>query len=101
MNPTATSSSSRQRPRPGTLRVTPRPVRAHSAVISGDAATHDLDRGRCIQDLIPQVDVIVLAQASMARVVKTLYRRGASPSPSWRARDWRSSIWHTCSEEDR
>jgi len=45
---------------------------AFQAVISGDPATHDRIVASGIQDLIDRVDVIVLAQASMARVVKAL-----------------------------
>jgi len=55
------------------VRVTPRLCEgAFQAVLSGDAATHDRIVASGIQGLIPQADVIVLAQASMARVVKTL-----------------------------
>lgn len=45
---------------------------AFEAVISGDAATHDKIVAAGILELAGQVDVIVLAQASMARVVDTL-----------------------------
>ena len=45
---------------------------AFEAVISGDAATHDKIVSEGILGLIAQVDVIVLAQASMARVINTL-----------------------------
>jgi len=45
---------------------------AFEAVIAGDAATHDRIVSEGILDLIAQVDVIVLAQASMARVINTL-----------------------------
>lgn len=45
---------------------------AFQAVISGDPATHDRIVAAGVRDLSGQVDVIVLAQASMARVVKTL-----------------------------
>ena len=45
---------------------------AFEAVISGDAATHDKIVSEGILGLIAQVDVIVLAQASMARVVNSL-----------------------------
>ena len=45
---------------------------AFEAVISGDAATHDKIVGEGIIELVSKVDVIVLAQASMARVVSTL-----------------------------
>ncbi len=45
---------------------------AFQAVISGDTTTHDRIVASGLKDLIDQVDVIVLAQASMARVVKTL-----------------------------
>jgi len=42
---------------------------AFDAVISGDNATHDRIVGAGIRELMQQVEVIVLAQASMARVV--------------------------------
>lgn len=45
---------------------------AFDAVISGDGARHDLLVGAALRDLAKQVDVIVLAQASMARVVDSL-----------------------------
>ena len=45
---------------------------AFEAVISGDAATHDKIVGAGIRELAELVDVIVLAQASMARVVDNL-----------------------------
>ena len=45
---------------------------AFEAVISGDGATHDKIVAAGIRELAEQVDVIVLAQASMARVVDAL-----------------------------
>ncbi len=45
---------------------------AFQALVSGDSGTHDRIVVSHLQDLISQVDVIVLAQASMARVVQTL-----------------------------
>lgn len=45
---------------------------AFEAVISGDTATHDKIVAEGILELVSKVDVIVLAQASMARVVSTL-----------------------------
>jgi len=45
---------------------------AFEAVISGDGKTHDRIVGAAIRELSQQVDVIVLAQASMARVVNNL-----------------------------
>ena len=45
---------------------------AFGAVISGDGARHDALVGAALRDLAKQVDVIVLAQASMARVVESL-----------------------------
>ena len=45
---------------------------AFEAVISGNTATHDKIVSGGILELAGQVDVIVLAQASMARVVSTL-----------------------------
>ena len=40
--------------------------------MSGDAATHDAMVAAALRELAEQVDVIALAQASMARVVDTL-----------------------------
>jgi Asp/Glu/hydantoin racemase len=45
---------------------------AFEALMSGDAATHDQKVAAALKELVQQVDVIVLAQASMARVVDTL-----------------------------
>jgi len=45
---------------------------AFDALMSCDAATHDKKVGDALRHLSTEVDVIVLAQASMARVVDTL-----------------------------
>jgi Asp/Glu/hydantoin racemase len=45
---------------------------AFEALMAGDAATHDAKVAAALKELSQQVDVIVLAQASMARVVDTL-----------------------------
>jgi Asp/Glu/hydantoin racemase len=45
---------------------------AFDALMSGDAATHDAMVAAALRELAAQVDVIALAQASMARVVETL-----------------------------
>jgi Asp/Glu/hydantoin racemase len=45
---------------------------AFDAVIAGDTATHDGLVRQGLRNLMNEVDVIVLAQASMARVVETL-----------------------------
>lgn len=45
---------------------------AFDALMSGDAATHDKKVGDALKQLMNEVDVIVLAQASMARVVNAL-----------------------------
>jgi Asp/Glu/hydantoin racemase len=45
---------------------------AFDALMSGDAAKHDAMVSAALKELSKQVDVIVLAQASMARVVDTL-----------------------------
>lgn len=45
---------------------------AFDALMSGDAATHDTIVANALRELSKQVDVILLAQASMARVVDTL-----------------------------
>jgi Asp/Glu/hydantoin racemase len=45
---------------------------AFDALMSGNAAQHDALVAKALADLASQVDVIALAQASMARVVETL-----------------------------
>ena len=45
---------------------------AFDALMRGDAASHDETVGKALKQLSQEVDVIVLAQASMARVVDTL-----------------------------
>lgn len=45
---------------------------AFEALMKGDAATHDEKVGAVLKQLSKEVDVILLAQASMARVVDTL-----------------------------
>ena len=45
---------------------------AFEALMSGDAATHDAKVAVALKELSQQVEVIVLAQASMARVVENL-----------------------------
>jgi Asp/Glu/hydantoin racemase len=45
---------------------------AFEALMSGDAAKHDAMVAAALKELSQQVDVILLAQASMARVVETL-----------------------------
>jgi Asp/Glu/hydantoin racemase len=45
---------------------------AFEALMSGDSATHDTKVAAALRDLSSKVDVILLAQASMARVVDTL-----------------------------
>jgi Asp/Glu/hydantoin racemase len=45
---------------------------AFDALMSGDAATHDARVAAALRELAKDVDVVVLAQASMARVVETL-----------------------------
>jgi hypothetical protein len=44
--------------------------------MSGDTATHDNMVAAALKELSTQVDVILLAQASMARVVDTLAEEG-------------------------
>ena len=45
---------------------------AFDALMSGDAATHDAAVSKALKELSSRVDVIVLAQASMARVADAL-----------------------------
>lgn len=53
---------------------------AFEAVIAGDGATHDRIVGTALTEAMKGVDAIVLAQASMARVLATL-PDGALPAP--------------------
>jgi Asp/Glu/hydantoin racemase len=46
--------------------------RAFDAVLRGDTASHDRLLGDALARLVEEVDVVVLAQASMARVVREL-----------------------------
>ncbi|MBS1512892.1 MAG: aspartate/glutamate racemase family protein [Bacteroidetes bacterium] len=45
---------------------------AFEALMNGDATTHDKKVGDALKQLVQEVDVIVLAQASMGRVVDSL-----------------------------
>lgn len=45
---------------------------AFEALMSGDAAKHDTMVAAALKELVAKVDVVVLAQASMARVVESL-----------------------------
>lgn len=45
---------------------------AYGKLIAGDKAGHDADLAAALADLAASVDVVVLAQASMARVVRSL-----------------------------
>jgi Asp/Glu/hydantoin racemase len=49
---------------------------AFDALMSGDSATHDAMVAAALRELASEVDVIALAQASMARVVNTLDEAG-------------------------
>lgn len=53
---------------------------AFPAMLAGDTATHDRLLGKALVEDMQGVDVIVLAQASMARVLSTL-AAGAVPAP--------------------
>jgi Asp/Glu/hydantoin racemase len=52
---------------------------AFEALVAGDTATHDALVRAGLEELFPQVDVIVLAQASMARIVEALPQSGKMP----------------------
>jgi len=45
---------------------------AFEAVVHGDTSTHDRIVSQCLRELDAETDVIVLAQASMARVLETM-----------------------------
>jgi hypothetical protein len=51
---------------------------AFDALMSGDAATHDKLVGDALRELAQKVDVIVLAQASMARIVDSMPKQERS-----------------------
>jgi hypothetical protein len=53
---------------------------AFEAVLAGDTATHDRLLSNSLVQLRTSVDVVVLAQASMARVVASL-PAGNNPAP--------------------
>ncbi|MDP5279795.1 aspartate/glutamate racemase family protein [Sphingomonas sp. DG1-23] len=53
---------------------------AFEAVMAGDGATHDRIVGQALTEAMQGMDAIVLAQASMARVLATL-PEGAVPAP--------------------
>jgi hypothetical protein len=73
LNPTAALIRSKAKAQAKDIQVTAKLCEgAFQAVMSGDPATHDRIVASAIRELIGQVDVIVLAQASMARVVNTL-----------------------------
>jgi hypothetical protein len=55
--------------------------RAFTALKAGDIEAHDAAVRGALRELIPQVDVIVLAQASMARVAGTLEADEAGGTP--------------------
>jgi hypothetical protein len=51
---------------------------AFEALMAGDAAKHDALVAAALRELSTEVDVILLAQASMARVLETLGEQGRS-----------------------
>lgn len=60
---------------------------AFDAVIAGDTERHDTILIESLNRLRSEVDVVVLAQASMARVVDRMHLNGGSPNfrvPNWR-----------------
>ncbi|MBN1507083.1 MAG: hypothetical protein JW955_09570 [Sedimentisphaerales bacterium] len=73
LNPTAELIRSQAKAKSREVNVTAKLCQgAFGAVMSGDAATHDRIVASAVRDLMGKVDVIVLAQASMARVVDGL-----------------------------
>jgi Asp/Glu/hydantoin racemase len=67
---------------------------AFDAVMSGDNARHDRIVSSGLQSLMPEVEVVVLAQASMARVAEKLERNGTPvlSSPELAVRRVRESL---------
>jgi len=73
LNPTAELIRSQAKTKSKDVNVTAKLCEgAFGAVMSGDAATHDRIVASGVRELMGKVDVIVLAQASMARVVGAL-----------------------------
>ena len=73
LEPTAALIQTRAAAAGKEIELTPRVVEgAFEAVMSGNGARHDELVGAALRDLARRVDVIVLAQASMARVVESL-----------------------------
>lgn len=73
LDPTADLIQRRAQKAGTTIELTSRLVEgAFEALMSGNATTHDAKVSNTLNELSAQVDVIVLAQASMARVVETL-----------------------------
>lgn len=73
LNPTSDLVRRRAAVAGKTIELTARLVSgAFEALMSGDAATHDTLVAAALRELSTQVDVILLAQASMARVVDAL-----------------------------
>ncbi len=73
LNPTSDLVRRRAAAAGKTIELTARLVSgAFEALMSGDAATHDTLVAAALRELSTQVDVILLAQASMARVVDAL-----------------------------
>jgi Asp/Glu/hydantoin racemase len=73
LNPTADIIKAQAQKQSKEIRLTKKLCEgAFDAVISGDGLTHDKIVAAALQELTKQVNVIVLAQASMARVVDNL-----------------------------
>ncbi|MCC5024752.1 MAG: hypothetical protein J6386_19035 [Candidatus Synoicihabitans palmerolidicus] len=72
---------------------------AFEALMAGDATQHDVLEVSARRELSGDVDVILLAQASVGRVVDTLTRRIVG-YPFWRAHSWRLPIWPRCCEAE-
>ncbi len=68
---------------------------AFEAVLAGDTERHDALLVQALNDLLPKVDVVVLAQASMARVIPKLALKGGPPilsSPELAVRNARNVL---------
>ena len=68
---------------------------AFEAVLAGDTERHDALLVQALNDLLPKVDVVVLAQASMARVIPKVASRGGPPilsSPELAVRNARNVL---------
>ena len=66
------------------------------ALLNGDGAAHDRLVRQAVLDIRPRADVVVLAQASIARVLPVLAQDALAEYGSYQARTWPCTRWHGC-----